>query len=125
MDEIIVEELNDYEEKIINSVYDKCEFALSEIYNSPSLDDVLLVAKTVSTVCGMLEAVKVGNSKLRGWQKKKISYYLGRKLVRENCSAQIQAIYEQSGDEIIEVFIGFAKVNKIVPKCYSSLIGFC
>ncbi len=113
--EIIVDDLNDFERLIIDQILLSINDAVEEILSNPSLDDVFLLTKTIALVCGKLEAVRIsGDKRLRGHQKKKIAYYIG-KCVLKNSS--LKHIFERSGEDMIEVLIDFAKSHKVIARC--------
>ena len=115
--EIEFEELNQFETAVLDSIYDKCEKAFMEVAYDPSLDDIFLVTKTITMVCGMLESIRVSQKKVKGHTKKKIAYHLGKKLISRHCSQNLHKIYEKSGHDVIEIIISFAKVHKVISKC--------
>ncbi|MBJ23705.1 MAG: hypothetical protein CMB64_03450 [Euryarchaeota archaeon] len=116
--EIEFQELNEFETAILDSIYDKCEKAFTEVAYDPSLDDIFLVTKTITMVCGMLESIRVSQKKVKGYTKKKVAYHLGKKLISIHCSQNLQKIYEKSGHDVIEIIISFAKVHKVFSKCH-------
>ena len=124
MDEVIVysEPLQGINLIVANTIYDKAHTCLQEILTHPSIDDTILILKTLTTVSSLLEATQINDKKIKGSDKKKIAVYVCKKLVTDCVSvlhqSRIKDLSERVADDFIEIFIDFAKKNKLIKKIH-------
>ncbi len=123
MDEIVIrsEPLTGLNLVIADKIYDRARTCLVEIFTNPSIDDTILILKTLTTVASLLEVTQInGTKKVKGSDKKKIVVYVSKKLVGECVQffdmQRVSTLFEKNSDELIEIFIDFAKNNKLVEK---------
>ena len=121
MSEVVIstEPLQGIDLVIANRVYENARSCLLECFTSPSIDDTILVLKTLTTVASLLESTKVnGDQKVRGQAKKKIVLHVSQKLIYDLVSflhiERLSTLFDRVSDDLIEICIDFAKNNKVI-----------
>jgi len=117
---IVNNELTPQQHKIADKIYDIAHKTIQEILYSPSIDDLVLLVKSVSKVAGLSEMIKINDRNLRGFEKRAIVVYLTRKIIQQHAPAyrvdSLLRIYDSCGINLLEIMIDFAKNNKLVKK---------
>jgi len=132
MDEVVIhtEPLKGVNLAIADKIYNESRKCLGELFLHPSIDDTVLVLKTLTTVASLMEVTKVNNDqRIRGSAKKEIVLYVSRKLVTELVSRlhvdRIDGLFERVSHDFIEIFIDFAKNNKVLHKISVPCSSIC
>tara|TARA_B100001769_G_C22105788_1_gene597400 strand:+ start:829 stop:1227 length:399 start_codon:yes stop_codon:yes gene_type:complete len=103
---------------IANKIYEEASVCLEELYRNPSVDDMILIMKTLTTASALSELVKVNDKKVKGREKKRIVVYVSHRLfkdfIHEMHLPRIRDAFERVSDELIEIVIDFAKNNKVL-----------
>lgn len=122
MGEVVLESesLTGWNLLIADKVYEEASTCLKEVYRNPSVDDIILITKTLTTVSALCELVKVNDRKVKGFEKKRIVMYVSNKLFKDLLHSmhfpRIKDSFERVSDELIEIVINFAKNNKVIRK---------
>ena len=122
--EISIEEekntLTPFQEIVIEKIYDSAKVTIKEVQDDPEMSDVLVITTSIIKLCGLIECIKINDTKLKGNDKKNIVLHLGRKILIDilpyDKVSNIIVIYDTTASNVLDMLIKFAKYNKVVKK---------
>ena len=116
--------MNNSVEELCTELYNNIKDIVNNVLIIPSIEDSLLILKTICTAGTIIEEMNSKDQKIRGRIKKKVVISTCRQIISDYVSPyrvnKILEIYDSSSNEIVEEVIQFAKKNKRVTSYFKT-----